>query len=240
MAPNTFDILLFIARPGAGKSEITSFLKHISSEDREARFHVGEVHEIDDFTMLWAWFEEDSILTEMGYPRLHTKEDQHFISDHFWNVLIKRLCLEYSKKLNDDPAFHDNCTTILEFSRGAQHGGYREAFKHLTKEVVDRLAIMYVKVSWEESRRKNRIRFNPNRPHSVLEHALADDKMETLYKGDDWESLSSKNGEFITIRERQVPYVVFENEDDVTTTGGKQLAERLESTLERLWDLYQA
>ena len=113
----TFDVLLLIARPAGGKSEISSYLNQFSLEDREARFHIGNLEEIDDFPMLWAWFEEDHILTEMGFPRLHTDENEYFIGDHLWNVLIRRVCLEYSKKLRDDPAYHEHSTTILEFSR---------------------------------------------------------------------------------------------------------------------------
>jgi hypothetical protein len=33
----------------------------------------------------------------------------------------------------------------------------------------------------------------------------------------------------------KVPYVVFENEDDVTTARGPELGQRLEETLGRLW-----
>ena len=99
---------------------------------------------------------------------------------------------------------------------------------------------MYVKVSWEESQRKNRVRFNPDCPDSILEHGLSDEKLATLYKEDDWESLSSGNDEFITVQKQKIPYVIFENEDDVTSVGGEPLAERLESALKRLWHLYQA
>jgi hypothetical protein len=35
-----------------------------------------------------------------------------------------------------------------------------------------------------------------------------------------------------------IPYVVFENEDDVTIRGGKELTLRLEHCLDTLWQLY--
>ena len=50
---NTFDILLLIARPAAGKSEVIDYLKQVPLEERLRRFHVGKFEEIDDFPILW-------------------------------------------------------------------------------------------------------------------------------------------------------------------------------------------
>jgi len=236
---NKFDILLLIARPAAGKSEIIDHLKKTDVEARVQRFHIGEFEEIDDFPMLWTWFEEDSILTKLGHARLHTDEDQNFIGHHLWDVLVERICLEYHKTLRDNPHYHDQMTTIIEFARGREHGGFARAFKHLSHEVLERLAILYVNVSWEESLRKNRARFNPERPDSILEHGLSDKKLEFLYREQDWVDVSAGDPEFIDIQGHRVPYVVFENEDDVTTERGEALAQRLGETLDRLWDLYR-
>ena len=101
------------------------------------------------------------------------------------------------------------------------------------------MAILYINVSWEESLRKNRARFNPERPDSILEHGLPDKKIETLYRYDDWEEISAGDPQYISIQGFQVPYVVFENEDDVTTVRGEALATRLEDAMERLWGLYK-
>jgi len=100
------------------------------------------------------------------------------------------------------------------------------------------MVILYIDVSWEESLRKNRSRFNPEKPDSILQHSLPDKKMERLYKTSDWfEVASAKNG-YIPIGEYQVPYVVMDNEDDVTTRGGELLSNRLEKSMSELWMLY--
>ncbi len=236
---DTFDILLLIARPAAGKSEIIDYLKRTDSAARQQRFHISEFEEIDDFPMLWTWFEEDHLLSELGYPRLHTTEDNYFKWHYLWDVLIRRICLEYSKRLRDQPDYHQKITTIIEFARGSEHGGFARAFEHLSREVIERAAILYINVSYEESLRKNRARFNPDKPDSILEHGLPDSKLERLYKENDWAQVSAANPEFITIQGQRVPYVVFENEDDVTTGRGKALGSRLEKTLKRLWQLYK-
>jgi hypothetical protein len=235
---HTFDILLLIARPAAGKSEIIDYLKRTELEIRRQRFHIGQFEEIDDFPMLWTWFEEDAILTEMGRPRLHTTPDNYFKAHYLWDLLIRRICLEYDKRLRDNPNHHRQLTTIIEFARGREHGGFARAFEHLSQKVIQRAAILYLNVSFEESLRKNRRRFNPYRPDSILEHGLPDEKLERLYKESDWEQISAADPEFIAIQGQRAPYVVFENEDDVTTERGEALGERLEETLGRLWKLY--
>ena len=231
---NTFKTLLLIARPAAGKSEIINYLKNTPKDDRISRFHIGEFTEIDDFPMLWTWFEEDALLEKMGYSRLHTTPDGYFISQHLWDLLIERISLEYQKIMRD----FKGDTVIIEFSRGSEHGGFRSAFKHLSKAILETLAILYIDVPWEESLRKNRARFNPDRPDSILEHGLSDEKLERLYLETDWYDLvDSKNGDLI-VDGINVPYGIFENSDDVTSAQDVKLGERLETTLGKLWSNY--
>ncbi len=232
---NTFDILVLNARPAAGKSEIIDYLKQCSLEERKKRFRIAEFEEIDDFPMLWTWFEEDDILQKMGYPRLHSDEQGYFKEKYLWHLLIRRMSFDYQKKVTRIPNYHQSYTTIIEFSRGSEHGGYREAYQHLSKEVVEHMAILYLDVSYEESLRKNRARFNPNKPDSILEHGLPDEKMEVLYKDVDWHELTQPDPAYVYIQGVNVPYVVFENEDDVTTGRGDALGDRLEARLQTLW-----
>jgi len=226
-----FKTLLLIARPAAGKSEVINYLKHTPVEERIERFHIGSFTEIDDFPMLWAWFEEDALLERMGYPRLHTDSEGYFTEVYLWDLLIERIGLEYQKLMRD----FSGDTVIIEFSRGAEHGGFRRAFEHLSDQILEHLAILYIDVPWEESLRKNRRRFNPDRPDSILEHGLPDEKLERLYKETDWPELIQNNPDFLTIKGYEVPCVVFDNADDVTTGQGAELGERLEKVLQTLW-----
>jgi hypothetical protein len=234
-----FDVLVLIGRPASGKSEIIDFLKRTPSDERRRRFHIAKLDILDDFPMLWTWFEEDHILAErFGQPRLHTDDEGYFKDPYLWHLLIERLGLEYHKRLRDDAAYHDRATTLVEFSRGSEHGGYAEAFQHLPDDLLQRAGVVYVQVSFEESLRKNRRRFNPDRPDSILEHGLPDAKLERLYREDDWDALSGSEGTgFLSMRGIQVPFVVFENEDDVTTGWPESLEARLEKVLGRLWAL---
>jgi len=230
---------LLIGRLASGKSEIIDFLSGVNERDRRTRFHLGQLEVLDDFPMLWAWFEEDNILSrKLGLPRLHSNEEGYFNQPALWQLLIERLSLEYQKRRRD-PTYHGRTTALIEFSRGSEHGGYREAFTHLSEEILSRAGILYVKVPFAESLRKNRRRFNPERPDSILEHGLSDEKMEKLYREDDWMELAADSNGLLDIGGHKVPYAVFENEDDIITGKPDQLAVRLEARLGQLWELRQ-
>ena len=237
MSNDFFEVILLIGRPASGKSEIIDFLNRANPEDRRGRFHIGGLDVLDDFPMLWTWFEEDDILSrKLGLAPLHTDSEGYFNQPGLWHLLVERLSIEYHKRLRD-PAYHDHFTALIEFSRGSEHGGYREAFLHLSQEIMRRAALVYVNVSFAESLRKNRRRFNPDRPDSILEHGLSDEKLERLYREDDWAELVSGESGFLEVRDEKIPFVVFENEDDVTTGKPDLLGPRLETTLDRLWYL---
>lgn len=233
-----FPVLILNGRPAAGKSELIKYLVHLPDEVRRARFHIGQIHELDDFPMLWTWFEEDDLLSRVfGRPRLHSDAEGYFIHEDLWHLLIERLCLEYEKFERDQP--DPTHTVLIEFSRGSEHGGYRMAYSHLSDQVLQQAAIFYIDVPYEESLRKNRRRFNPDKPDSILEHGLPDPKLERMYKAVDWAEVSAANPEFIALNGIPVPYAVFPNHDDVTTTLGPVFEDRLQNTLETLWQRWQ-
>jgi hypothetical protein len=231
-----FPVVILNGRPAAGKSELIDFLRCLPGDERRDRFHIGQLCELDDFPMLWIWFEEDDLLErKLGRPRLHTDAEGYFLHHDLWHLLIERLSLEYQKLTRNEPELHATDTVLVEFSRGSEHGGYREAYAHLSDELLRKAAVFYIDVPYEESLRKNRRRFNPDKPHSILEHGLPDAKLERLYKEVDWEAISAPNPTTILIRGIPVPYVVFWNHDDVTTSLGPVFEERLETALTTLW-----
>ena len=182
---------------------------------------------------------KNALLEKMGHPRLHTDSEGYFLENYLWDLLIERIGLEYQKKQRDLQQDSGPRTTLIEFSRGSEHGGYRSAFSHLSSQILENAAVLYVDVSWEESLRKNRKRFNPERPDSILEHSLPDVKLERLYKEVDWQEFSQADPHYLSINGLQVPYTVFDNSDDVTTARGQALGMRLERALAELWSNYK-
>ena len=233
-----FEIIILIGRPASGKSEVIDFLKKTPIPERLKRFHIREFEEIDDFPMLWTWFEEDAILEKiMRKPRVHSDSDGYFLHQYQWDLLIERISFEYQKKLRD-PGYAENVTTLIEFSRGAEHGGYESAFRHLSEDILEKACVLYIDVPYEESLRKNRRRFNPNRPDSILEHGLPDQKLERLYKEVDWERFKGNDPEFLHVSGHKIPYAVFDNMPEKTDKP-EVLGAHLEDVLNTLWSRRQ-
>ena len=177
MKSQQLPVVIITGRPAAGKSEVIDFLKKAPIDERLRRFHIGDFEELDDFVYVWETFEIDDILSRHGRPRVWTDEKYWFKDPFIWNLYIERLSFEYRKKLARDPAYHEKKTTLVEFARGGKEG-IAEALRFLHPDLLCRASLVYIKVSYEESVRKNRRRARKGEEDSILYHSLPDQKME--------------------------------------------------------------
>jgi hypothetical protein len=230
---DNFPVLIITGRPAAGKSEVIDFLKKCDPKERVRRFQIADFEELDDFVYVWETFEVDDILTRHGRPRIWTDERYWFKDDFIWNLYIERINLEYRKKLARNAHYHDGKTTLVEFARGGDNGIY-EALSFLHEDILKRASLVYIKVSYEESVRKNRRRARPGEEHSILYHSLPDEKMEFYYKTNDWEKLAAKDPNFIEVKGFRIPYAVFENEPE-KTLDPMLIGNELERATKKLW-----
>ncbi|MFA5405102.1 MAG: hypothetical protein WC358_09225, partial [Ignavibacteria bacterium] len=98
-----FDKIILLGRPASGKSEVIHYVKNLNLDERRKRFHLGKITDIDDFPMLWTWFEEDDILEKkFKKPRLHSTSDGYFLEEYLWHLLIERISLDYTKHVRDN------------------------------------------------------------------------------------------------------------------------------------------
>jgi hypothetical protein len=199
------------------------------------RFYIAEFEELDDFVYVWETFEIDDMLTKHGKPRIWTDEKYWFKDQFIWNLYIERINLEYRKKLARDPNYHDKKTTVIEFARGGDNGIY-EALSYLHEDILRRVRLMYIRVSYEESVRKNHRRARKGQEDSILYHSLPDEKMDFYYKTNDWEKLEAKDPNFIEVKGFKIPYGVFENMPE-KTLDPKLIGVELERVAKKLWEV---
>jgi hypothetical protein len=228
-------ILIITGRPAAGKSEVIDFLKKCDPAVRSKIFHIADFEELDDFLYVWETFELDDLMTRFGKPRIWSDEKYWFKDQYIWDLYMERLALDYKKKILKDPLYHQNKTTLVEFARGGDDSIYN-ALTHLSDEMLQRASLLYIKVTFEESLRRNRKRAKPGQEDSILYHSLPDEKMEFYYKTNDWDKLETKDPNFIDVKGYKIPYAVFENMPE-KTHNPKLLGDELECAMKKIWSV---
>lgn len=230
-----FPILIITGRPAAGKSEVIDFLKKCDPAVRLEKFHIANFEELDDFPYVWETFELDDLMSKFGKPRIWSDEKYWFKDQYVWDLYMERLALDYRKKIAKDSAYHNTMTTLVEFARGGENA-IAHALSFLTEDMLKKASLMYIRVPYEESVRKNRRRAKKGQEDSILYHSLPDEKMEFYYKTNDWERLESKDPNFIEVKGHKIPYAVFENMPE-KTLDPKLIGEELERATKKLWSI---
>ena len=237
----TFDHILLLGRPAAGKSEFIDFMKKTDDPERAERYHIGRFEELDDFVWIWEKFCEDDLWEEAGYDRVYSnvydgnnygiRPDMGMVYD----LMLARFNREAKSRYISKPEFYKDGTVIVEFARGGKDG-YARAIPRLSREILERAAILYVQVAFDESWRRNVARYQDDLRHSILAHMVPRETMDTFYSHDDWSDYTEGRSDgTIEVGGVSVPFVTMNNEPELKERG--PLAERYGPALDRLWEL---
>lgn len=229
-----FDTILLLGRPAGGKSEFIDYMQKLLPERRRKRYGLGNLVIVDDFPFIWEKFEEDDILEKLGQPRLWSRRAEPAYATStplIWPFMIEKINLA-ALKLLDSPTFHRGHDTLLiEFSRGGPTG-YRDALARLDPRLLEQAAILYIQVSFAESLRRNRARYDEARKGSILAHSVPEEAMHEVYSVDDWDTLTADGLGYLAAGGMRVPYVTMVNEPE--STDPKVLDERYHQALKTL------
>jgi len=272
-------ILLLLALPAAGKSEIRTYLDHI---DPAALADLGlgpQVH-LDDYPYVHLMRRLSQEMRAEGlHPSFFEGDRSPMLEPLDWGTLI-HLVNEDFASLGGEPAggtildrfdrarakvgtespfaalpgdvrdriaaavAHDlptpqmeapeGSTVVIEFARGGPEGadlplpaplGYRYSLSQLDPGILRRAAILYVWVTPEQSRRRNRERAKPGPEGdaSILHHGVPEVVMRGDYGLDDigWLLESSGKPGHVAVEahdERyEIPAARFDNREDATS-----------------------
>ena len=285
------DILLLLALPASGKSEIRRYLKSLRPEQARADFHLGDTVQLDDYPYVHMMRRASSELRRLGSDGVFFDADDRPMKDaRDWGMLIELLNEDYEdlrrgrraapaavgawlldrldaarSKVGADAAFGklppalraaligaiesearellrdknaavadslEGRTVVIEAARGGPDGaklplpaplGYGYSIGVLSDAILSKAAILYVWVTPEESRRKNRERADPADPGSILHHGVPDAVMYGDYGCDDMEWLIMNSGRPDTVKIETrgktfyLPVARFDNRLDKTT-----------------------
>ena len=238
----TFDHLFVLGRPASGKSEFLDFMGKLSDAERAEAYHIGKMKTVDDFVWLWEKFEEDDLWEKAGCPRMYSlRYDGNYGLDpkaeKLYDLMLARFNHEVATRYLTRPAFYNDGTLIIEFARGGKQG-YAYSLPRLSKEILERAAILYVKVSFDESWRRNVARYEEKQKHSILAHMVPRQTMENFYLNDDWDTYTVQKGDgYLTVNKVKVPFFTMPNEPELKERG--PLADRYGPALTRLMELYE-
>ncbi|MEA3238824.1 MAG: hypothetical protein U9Q94_03465, partial [Candidatus Bipolaricaulota bacterium] len=212
---DTFDIILLVGRPAAGKSEFIDFMHKTPIAQRATTYHIAPFEALDDFPLLWEKCVEDDLWESMGVERLYSRrvEGNYAITNsNMWEFLIKKLDQQIEEAISP-PESLANETLIVEFARGGERG-YADALTQITPKILKRAVILYVSVSFEESWRRNVARYDEKRRSGLLTHSVPRAEMEATYGIDDWFNIAPASHGTITVNGLNVPYVTMNNEPE--------------------------
>lgn len=237
----TFDHVLLLGRPAAGKSEFIDFMKQTADLERARTYHIGRFEELDDFPWLWEKFVEDDMWEEAGYGRCFServKGNYGTLADkgRIYDLMLAKFNHAVAQRYLSRPEFYKDGTLIIEFARGGEDG-YRNALNRLSKELLERAVVFYVQVSFDESWRRNVARYQEKHKDSSLQHMAPKEVMERFYRIDDWEKLTGgRRSGLIDCHGIDVPFVTMHNEPELKERG--PLAERYRPHLDQLYELF--
>ena len=128
--------------------------------------------------------------------------------------------------------YDDSSSVVVELARGGPEGavfplpepyGYQYTLPRLGAAMLRRASVLYVWVTPEESRRRNRERARPGREEeaSALHHRVPDVVMRNNYGTDDLPWLIERGNGFISVptdgESHRVAAIVFDNRSDFTS-----------------------
>ncbi|MBQ8074840.1 MAG: hypothetical protein IJ237_02540 [Oscillospiraceae bacterium] len=142
MKKNVFDIVLLMALPASGKSEVRNFMAHLPPERLLTEFHIGENLQLDDFPYVHMMRRIDNELQAMGESRIFYPGEEPFCDGRDWGTLCCLLNEDYHDLINRNVCKPDSAAQLLfeRIDRAGAQAGLKPRLGLLPENVRAKLA----------------------------------------------------------------------------------------------------
>ena len=123
----TFDVVLLLALPASGKSEVRRYLANVQAEELKKDFHIGDTLQLDDFPYVHMMRRADDELVKMGRARIFfMSPDRPFADPKDWGTLIHLINEDYSDLVEKRVSNPVSAAAVLieRLERAAKKAGF--------------------------------------------------------------------------------------------------------------------
>ena len=150
--PNFADIVLLLALPASGKSEVRRYMMHVDRAKRIEQFHLADTVQLDDYPYVELMREIDDALDELGEPRRFFKSNNDgFFHAEDWGALLALVSEDFHVFANPDlpTPSADAAFMFTRLDAARKKAGAPPAFESMAADVRERLAAkMQKKCTW--------------------------------------------------------------------------------------------
>lgn len=139
-------ILLLLALPASGKSEVRKYLASLSDDVRRLDFHLGPTVDLDDYPYVEFMRHVDEVMTSrLNYgPIFFQGEDRPFADPHEWGTLVELLNDDFrgvvnGSSWNTSPSAANHLFNRIDSAE--QRAGARMKLRRFPTDVLTALAV---------------------------------------------------------------------------------------------------
>lgn len=143
MKQEVFDIVLLIALPASGKSEVRHYMSSMDPERLKKEFHIGENLQLDDFPYVFMMRRIDEEMEKLGQPRpFYPTNESPFFDGRDWGTLVHLLNEDYRDMRSHRVVTTDSAAELLfdRLDAAALQAGIEPRLALLTPAVRKQLA----------------------------------------------------------------------------------------------------
>ncbi|MDO4193923.1 MAG: hypothetical protein Q4D24_11510 [Erysipelotrichaceae bacterium] len=139
---NVFDVVLLLALPASGKSEVRQLLATVPAEKLREDFHIGDNLQLDDFPYVFVMRLIDEELERLNHAPLFYPGQNPFLDGRDWATLINLLNEDYYDMIHQTKIEKESYADYMfkRIDAAAVKAGIGERISKLPADIYQKLA----------------------------------------------------------------------------------------------------